>query len=214
MTYSPFIPATIPADDQEDILSNFKSLNDQFTINHTAFDAVSKKGYHKKLFFFQNNERPDKISPRATLYPRYITYNKDTPEEKILSELFFQNANTAADERLLVDLFLSNEDTYFKRNANGCGFKTPWGLIMNMGQVKKTPPSAVQQYTWPMPYTSIVYTVIISSYTGQFVNLGIYKSEAFTRNVSLTNFELISQGASSSPDFSNAEKYYYLAIGK
>lgn len=214
MTYSPYIPSTIPSDDQEDILFNFQTLNDQYTVNHIPFDAISKNGYHKKIFFFQNNERPDRIAPRATLYPKYVIYNKDTPQQKTISELFYQNGNTAGDERQLVDLILSSSDQHVKQTAEGIGFKTPWGLIINMGQVEKGVPSNFKTYPWPIPFTSVVYTVIISAFEGAFVNIGNTQSEAYTRNVSLASFEIISQGPSGSANFSNTKKFYYMAIGK
>lgn len=212
MTYSPYIPSTIPSDDQEDILFNFQTLNDQYTINHIPFDAISKNGYHKKIFFFQNNARPDRIAPRATLYPKYVIYNKDTPQQQTISELFYQNGNTAGDERQLVDLILSSSDEHVKQTANGIGFKTPWGLIINMGQVKKQVPPSPTPYDWPIPFTTQVYTVIIRGYNPPSAP-GTNTAEAYTNSVTINSFRLLASGTSL-PNGSVTEKYYYMAIGK
>jgi hypothetical protein len=67
MAFNPLIPQ--PTDkksvSQNDILTNFTSLNTTFDTDHVTFDAVSDNGKHKKITFQQQSGDPT-TPPSAT----------------------------------------------------------------------------------------------------------------------------------------------------
>ncbi len=127
--YNPSIPAAtdIPADSQGQIQSNFTKLNTDFQVDHTAFDASSNPGQHKKVTIQNVVGDPNLASPIASIYTKTINS---------LSELFFQNNTTAADVVQLTGLELQSPDFTNTGTAGGTGnwFDTPWGFRFSFGQ--------------------------------------------------------------------------------
>lgn len=128
--YNPSIPAgtDIPADSQGQIQSNFTKLNTDFQVDHTAFDASSNPGQHKRVTIQNVVGDPGRASPITSIY---------TKIGASLPELFFQNDNTDPSQiKQLTGLQLQSPDFTNGGTAGGTGnwFDTPWGFRFSFGQ--------------------------------------------------------------------------------
>ena len=112
-------------------------------------------GFHlQNTFPNPQSGAPNRPSPRSA----YYTKNVEQIIDKIpvnFAQLFFQNGMTATDEVQLTKL------PEFVRTANGVGFKTPWGWIINIGQVVAFTVSFTT-YAFPLPYSTVVYSFTAS----------------------------------------------------
>jgi len=144
------------------------------------------QGYHKKLSFFQNQQDPNLSPPAASLYTKFINN---------ITQLFFQNNNANSTFQLT--------GIQVQEKESGRGIITPFGLIINFGEVSFTSPSGgPATITFPIPYTSTVYTLQVCGFSGSGFNI---VSSWFVTNVNLTDF----QGFSSV----TRATFFYLAIG-
>lgn len=90
-TYNPIIPQSGDnlSTSQGDILGNFTELNNQFAIDHIAFNTGSGNGtgFHKKITFSDVLATPSPSSPASVLYTKTVTLSA-TPTQC----LFYKNA--------------------------------------------------------------------------------------------------------------------------
>lgn len=199
-TYTPGVPQAtdLPSDNQTEFLANFTLLNQFFGVDHVPFlnGTSNGNGFHKKITFTNPTTlNPDLFTPTgiASLYTQVS--NPDTTRP----QLHYQNLVGAA--------FVSQltKCTIVSNGAGGFGFKSPWGWIINFGQVFCDGVSAVLNY--PVPYTSQVYIILNTP----IYNPSIPALKAYTVNTSLTQFQSIAfLAVGINPIFL---KTFYLAIG-
>lgn len=199
-TYTPGVPLAtdLPSENQTEFLSNFTLLNQFFGADHVPFlnGTANGNGFHKKITFSNPTAvNPDLFTPTgiSSLYTQVSNPNTTRPQ------LQFQN---------LVGAGFVSQMTKCKIISNGkggFGFISPWGLIINFGQVFCDGASAVLDY--PVPYTSAVYTIINTP----IYNVTIPNLKAYTVDTSLTQFQSIAFIAVGiNPPFL---KTFYMAIG-
>jgi hypothetical protein len=72
MSYNASIPAAsdLLSQSQADILANFGQLNTQFGVDHTAFNAASLNGYHKKATLIKETVAPTFVTDTAIVYSK------------------------------------------------------------------------------------------------------------------------------------------------
>lgn len=124
MTYNPNIPQAgdDPTLSQVQLLNNFGQLNSQWGVNHILLTAGANNGQHTKVFFNAPlGANPNLSQPQASLYTKTGSTGN--------SELFYQNGSTSSNVVQLTHLPAVTTTP----GAQGFGFVTPWGLIMNMG---------------------------------------------------------------------------------
>jgi len=182
---------------------NFFSLNGTngttyppYIQNSGSFDSTDLDyGFHTKNFFPQAiTADPNRDAPISGYYTKLNASN--------IPQLFFQNGSLAAMVSQLVNLPVANQ------TAAGQGFKTPWGMIINMGMVQANRQS-VTTYNFPTPYTSRVFTLILTmklsgSVTDPQINpVGLASS--------LTQFQVQLQ-SNLNANFSRS--VFYIAIGQ
>ncbi len=183
---------------------------DNFTLNGTdttdltvypPYDANSgdyqantiNYGYHKKTFFPQTLlSDPNLANPISSYYTKF--------DSDSVPQLFYQDDRLAANVVQLTQLPPV-------LNANGSGFKTPWGFIINMGQIK-VQGSAFSMFSYPIPYTSTVFSINAS--LAQFVGGTIFgqKVSPAIQSLSNTMFQAATPGSGNS-----FTSIYYIAIG-
>ena len=101
--------------------------------------STNNYGYHTKTFFPQPlPSDPNLANPISAYYTKFDV-------DKV-PQFFYQDDAGAANIVQLTSLppIL---------NANGAGFVTPWGFIINMGQIK-VQGSSFKMFSYPIPYTS------------------------------------------------------------
>lgn len=176
---------------------------DPYIPNSGDFSSTAYNyGYHTKLFLQQpplNFKQPDLQSPATSLYPKDIGN---------FASLFFQNGPQAVLESLLTTFVFSPNDVNFIETANGIGFITPWGLIINIGYLYLKFTSATYSVQLPKPFTSTVYTGILSQVQYKKNPLNTYA--VVFPNVSTMDVKIPSSTLIDQDDF----KFYYIAIGK
>lgn len=177
-TPQPFDPHNVT---QPSILNNFQQLNEIFDVDHITFDEVTHNGYHKKISFAETSPRPDLRSPASSVYTKLNQQN--------FQELFFNNNPGAAFEFALTMQSMVV-------TSGGTGFRTPWGLIINMGEVNFL---GVTNYLFPIPYSSLadIFTIVASP----LIN---YQGSVTIAAVSNTTFGTVG----------NVGKGYYISIGR
>lgn len=103
-------------------------------------------GQHLKNFFpTPLTEPPNRISPKTAYFPM---------EMLNLSQLFFQNGDMEENITQLTGL------SPIVSNHRGTGWKTPWGLIINMGKRKLN--GDVQTFAFPVPFTVLPISLMIT----------------------------------------------------
>lgn len=150
MTYNPNIPqqGDDPTLSQVQLLNNFGQLNAQWGINHILLTAGANNGQHTKVFFNAPlGADPNLSQPQASLYTKTGTTGN--------SELFYQNGSTANKVVQLTNLPAITGTP----SAQGFGFVTPWGLIVNMGLATGSP--IIFQQPFPTGFTA--YTVQLTN---------------------------------------------------
>lgn len=207
MTYTPATPQpqTLPSSDQDDFLTNFQLLNQFFSEDHIAFDAVSGNGNHKKITLNKPlTEGP--MTPASGIVPNSsaVFTKQRNLSETSRSSLYFQNAIGSTAENLLTTLSFVKGD-----NKNGFGVVTPWGLILNFGQVfdQTTQVQPSTNFDFPIPYTTAIYSLINCAVFSSILDpLIVYN---FTNVVSLTQFNSKATNIAALPT-----PTWYLAVGK
>jgi hypothetical protein len=118
----------------------------EYLPNSGDFSSVSLPyGQHTKTFL---NSPP--LNPPNRAAPRSAYFSQDIQN---LAQLFYQNNPTAADIYQLTNLQFVNQ------TANGWGFRTPWGLKINMGQVVAFTVNFTT-YDLPLPFTTTPIAII------------------------------------------------------
>lgn len=149
-------------------------------------------GWHKLLQFPQPN--PPTNSPTGK---QSAVYTSVPAGRKQASQLFFANSNG---EVQLTDLRNSSV-----RNITeaGIGLRTPFGYIINFGQVKFD--SDGEEYSFPIPYTSSGTIYSLTATPAKQVATGFFSVEVVSRS----RFK----GYFFSPPIADSAKCYYFAIG-
>ena len=136
------------------------SANPTYFPNSGAFSSPNfNYGFHKKTFFpTVLGAGPNTTPPRGNPYSAYYSKAQEyiDPIDKLkksAAQLFFQNNVGASFERQLTELNFVERET-----ANGKGVITPWGLIINFGQI--TFEATTQTYTLPIPFKSQFWSII------------------------------------------------------
>ncbi len=126
------------------------SAEPEYLANTGAFSCVQfKYGYHTKTYFPSVlSQGPNTSPPRGSPYSAY--YSKT---QKNVAELFFQNGVGKSFEHQMTNLDFVEVST-----ETGKGIITPWGIIINMGQIHigGTP----RTITFPIPYKNAVWSII------------------------------------------------------
>lgn len=105
-------------------------------------------GFHLKNFFPEAfNRDPNRNNPISSYYTKLDTTN--------VPNLFFQNGINSNFVKQLTELEVTNQ------TGAGRGFKTPWGLIINMGSVFSTSQNFTT-YSFPVPFTTKGLTIIFT----------------------------------------------------
>lgn len=183
------------------------SANPVYYPNSGAFVASSiKYGFHKKTYFpnvqsFLPNDNPLRPSPYSAYYSK-AQKNPSIKDDINLAELFFQK--TVGIEDQLTNLNLVEVNTNF-----GKGVKTPWGLIINFGQI--TFKSSPQVYDLPIPFTTAFWSI-----TGTLQNeqqqpgiISLWRLAA----VGLTQFEAMQRRGRNIRSSQATCPGFYLALG-
>lgn len=104
-------------------------------------------GFHTKTLLNSPQLRtPDRGAPKSAYFSQLI---------ENLPQLFFQNGQTAADIVQLTDLEVANQ------TSAGRGWRTPWGMIINMGEVAAQA-NNFTTYNFPLPYTTRVLSLTLT----------------------------------------------------
>lgn len=177
---------------------------DPYIPNSGDFSSTAYNyGYHTKLFFKQpplNFNQPDLQSPATSLYPKDIGN---------FASLFFQKGPQAVLESLLTFFAFSPTDVNFIETTNGIGFVTPWGLIINMGQVsKKTKQTSIPfNFDLPKPFSMGAYCGILTQINKNTPPAkGAFSFPSNTQG----QIKILTANLTTAYTFS----YYYIAIGK
>jgi hypothetical protein len=175
--------------------------------NSGAFSSTNfNYGFHKKNFFPDVlSQGPNTSPPRGAPYSAYYSKSQEyiDPKDmikKFSAQLWFQNNVGASFEKQLTNLPIVSTS-----NTNGKGIVTPWGLIINFGQISPlflaSPP-----IDFPIPFKSAVWSMVAGPITG---NLDTVSAATQVNVVGLTQF----QARVSSNNFTALTPVYYLAIG-
>ena len=164
--------------------------------------AQLKYGFHKYVNFASAFDTDPNSVVGSTLYPK---------KTDNVANLYYQNGATSAFVKPLTNLtrVQTSENLGPEGADNGFhnGFKTPWGLIVNMGTIRSTTVPMVN-YTFAIPFTTQVYTLI-----GTAQLLAFFKEYKTVMNVvSNTQFQggVFDQNGKLDPN----QIVNYLAIGK
>lgn len=152
-------------------------------------------GFHLKTYFPQAIPGDPNRQPPISAYYTKLDVNN-------VPNLFFQNGALASLVKQLSDLQIANE------TSTGRGFKTPWGMIINMGMVRGTARNFIT-YNFPTPFTSRVFTLQLTMKPNTISNsFGI---NPVGQVLSLTQFQVQAQ-RSGTVDIDR--NMFYLAIGQ
>lgn len=156
-------------------------------------------GYHKHVTFPNNASDPNLGGTYTSVYPKW---SEPTPLIKI-AQLYFQNGNASSFVSQLTNL------GPYKQIGNTRGIKTPWGLIINFGQISLPITSTyVLNVTFPMPYTSLgsVDTIICTPFISAPAS-----SSSFVSAIATSASQFTVTGASTS--LPAQLPVFYIAVG-
>lgn len=157
--------------------------------------AALPYGEHtKNLFPIPSLQPPNRNTPKSAYFTRAVEDG---------SQLFFQNGPTATDSLQMTDLPIEATTT------TGKGFITPWGLIINMGQVI----GVAQEFTtfdYPLAFTSTVFSFNITRGPVRFGRAGGSRNPVGS-SLSNTQFE-VRYANDGTEEFETYIKY--IAIGR
>lgn len=161
-----------------------------FTVTSGGFPY----GYHKQLSFNAPIGTPNIPPTSEAIYTKLF---RQVPTNLFTPELDFLNI---LGEVILTDAFI------FQKTPNGQGFVTPWNMIINMGDVVVPNPGPLT-VTFPIPFKSVVYTVIAQGNgpPGSKLRWGVAA-------VTLTSFNITV--APPLPGLIFGGPAYYIAIGR
>lgn len=104
-------------------------------------------GFHTKTLLNTPIIRTPNRAPPKSAYFSQLVEN--------LPQLFFQNGATADDIVQLTKLPVAAQ------TGNGRGFRTPWGYIINVGEVAAQA-NTFTIYDFPLPFTSLPFSLTLS----------------------------------------------------
>jgi hypothetical protein len=151
-------PYTVTVIDEDTFSINADaSANPEYLPDTGAFTCAQfNYGFHKKNFLPNVLIRgPNTIPPRGSPYSAYYSkaqVNPATDDQTKLAELFFQNGVGEGFERQLTNLNFVEVST-----KTGKGVKTPWGLIINFGQIDV--PLVTTNFQLPIPFTTAFWSI-------------------------------------------------------
>lgn len=114
-------------------------------------------GFHTKNYFpFTQVSDPNLAPPYSSFYPKTTTLMISTKTVEV-PNLFFNNGVGSSFVSQLTQI-------PFRSTKRGIGFKSPWGITFNMGQVqlKGVNSSTAVSFSFPMPFSSTPFMIIIS----------------------------------------------------
>jgi len=189
MAYLNNIPQ--PTDDpatqsQAQLLENFAQLNTQFAVDHIPLIAGADNGEHTKVTINDVlGADPGLADPKVSVYTKTVAGD---------SELFFEKF----DNGLAANLVQQLTNLPLTTVGGAHGITTPWGLIINFGNVVvNTGGTAV---TFPIAYPNNALTLVVS----------VGNSATATQNVVHSN--LTTAGFTANPT-NNGILMYYFSIG-
>lgn len=140
--YTPGIPnpPNNPSADVPIMQSNATSINNIWMPDHISFNNTAA-GLHKQVTFALNQSAPGFVNGVSDLF-----VNSTAGVSGTGSNLFFQNALTIAQ---LTNLPITTTTP----SATGFGVTTPWGLIINWGQLVGASASG-SPLTFQIPYST------------------------------------------------------------
>lgn len=165
--------------------------------NSGDFSSVSLPyGSHTKNFFpTPQLNPPNRVAPKSA----YFTQNIEN-----LAELFFQNGNTLADVFQITNLPISATTT------EGFGFVTPWGWIVNMGEIT-IDNLGFTTFDYPLAFTSEVFSLTLTRGVIRINPGGSSTKSVVGSSLSTTQFQ-----AQYTTVITNRNRVYayYMAIGQ
>lgn len=183
-TYNDGVPATNnnPTDDQPEMLLNTIAIQDLIDVDHITFNE-NDGGTHRQVTFAANESAPG--TPGTTVAVAYV--NSNAGISGTLSSLFFQNATQ--------NLGLTN--LTLTTSGSNYGITTPWGLIINFGDVATSQAGAL--VTFAIPMNNAQYSMMVTP------NSNTFSLTAQAGNLTATTVTVRA---------SAAVTCWYLAIGK
>lgn len=146
--YNPAIPQAgdLISVSQGEILDNFSQLNLQFGVDHVAFNTGSANGdgHHKQVTFDNAPTAPTLTGTMSAIFPKLVG---------AAQQLFFANATTTYP---LTGIAITTTTPL----ATGSGILTPWGVILNWGQISFAGSS--QSIKWQVPFTTADINVFVT----------------------------------------------------
>ncbi len=164
--------------------------------NSGDFSSVSLPyGSHTKNFFpVTQQNSPNLAAPRSSYFTQTV---------ENLGELFFQNGNTLAALLQMTNLPISENTT------EGFGFVTPWGVIINIGQITADN-SQFRTFNYPLAFTNRVFSLTLTR--GIFrINPGNSTKSIVGSSLSNTQFRV--RYETTITNFTRVYAYY-MAIGQ
>lgn len=138
-------------------------------------------------------QAPNRAAPKSAYFSQLV---------QNLPELFFQNGQAAADIFKLTNLMVTNQ------TGNGRGWVTPWGFIINMGEVAAQA-NNFTTYDFPVPFTSLPFSLTLTR--GRIINqTGTQGTNPVGSILSNTQFQVQYQRSGTGNHRAYIE---YLAIG-
>ena len=193
---------------------------DTFTIplNSSGFTPYIQDGYwttssntypygQHKLFDYPipQTQDPNSIAPAASVYTKQAPDRITSEMINMVTQLFFQNGNAASNVTQLI-----GHQFKIGTPAGHFGFKTPFNIILNFGEISLADPVTGLQVasltvTFPISYTANCFSVIMFSISPNPVR-------EFASVVGLNSF--LATGGFAGQGSSGIFKFYYLAIGR
>ncbi len=182
------------------------SAQQPYFANSGAFSSPNfNYGFHKRTFFPNvQSQGPNTSPPLGSPYSAYYSKSQEYIDpidmiKKFAAQLFYQNGVGASNERQLTQLPLVSTS-----NMNGKGIITPWGLILNFGQISLT--NSPVTFDLPIPYKTSFFSIVGTIFAPGFNDL----ISCNMTPIGLTQFSSAQQNTRNRLQVASA---YYLAIG-
>jgi hypothetical protein len=212
MTYNPNIPRgpDIPRDSQTGLEFNFQLIDSGFGANHIPYNAPlvvpvpDYRGYHTQI----NNDSPFTLdpnlpSPKASLYPKILN--------NIVDE-FFQNGNLIGNLARLTGATIIEASQTTNLPGVGIitfttfGFKTPWGIIINFGEISYIDSNFSVN---PLLNFAVPYTALANIFCLQLVCLATPNKPIIIPSITAISATQFQAGGTGS-----LSRGYYIGIGR
>ena len=156
------------ANTQQPILDNFTDINNNFAVDHVAFNSGADSGKHAKITFPITVALPVYANPNETGLYGFLNGTSNKQEINVFKSLAFGFANT---DRVPITLQRGNlaaqtlENYDFAGTANTVQLECsnysylPSGILMQWMVINTTAGASTNNYNFPIPFSNKVFNV-------------------------------------------------------